>query len=176
MSCPIYSKEREIVLEYCAGLLNGERAHGFEQHLAKCGECARMVAEQRQVWEALDRWATPAISEDFDARLYARIAQEQPGWRQWLTRFLRPSAPMAIWKPAMSVVAVCAVLAIGLEMREPHAPVEPAPQQAVQPVAHSVSNLAPSAPVDIEQVANALDELDQLAPSPALKSKSPRVM
>src|SRR5271170_3818166 len=126
MSCPIYSKEREIVLEYCAGSLDAGRLATFEQHLTQCGECSQMVAEQRQVWESLDLWTAPAVSDDFDARLYARIAQEAaaPAWRpwlswQWLSRIMHPVTPGAIWKPAMSVIAAGAVLTVGLMMHEP---------------------------------------------------------
>jgi hypothetical protein len=150
MNCQKSSNQPELVFDYVAG--SGDQE--FERHLNECGDCAKVVAAQREVWESLDRLNTPQVSQDFDARLYARIAQEEavPAWKQWLNRILHPAVPMAPWKPAVSMAALCAVLAVGLMMRPPKPAADTAQVHGDR--------------VDIEQVANALDELDLLSPAP----------
>jgi anti-sigma-K factor RskA len=175
MNCQLMSQGRgavlDMVVDYCAGAMEAEPAAEFERHVAHCGECAAMVAEQRKVWEALDEWGlteVPEVSPDFDARLYARIAQEQtvPAWRRWLNRWT-PAAPGSIWKPALSMVAACAVLAIGLrtagwmDLARVRGP-EPAQNTAQM---QGDRDTRGDTHVDIEQVANALDELDLLMPA-----------
>jgi anti-sigma factor RsiW len=171
MNCEKISKEREgvanMAIDYCAGSLEPAQAAEFEHHLSECGDCTRVVAAQREVWESLGQLNVPEVSQDFDARLYARIAQEEaaPTWRKWLDRILKPATPVAIWKPALSMAALCAMLAVGLMLRAP-APVANT-GQAVQMEA-TMQMEAPH--VDIEQVANALDELDLLMPASAAPS------
>ncbi len=160
MDCEKILKEREgvanLAIDYCAGSLEPARAAEFERHLSECGDCARIVVAQREVWESLDGIGAPEVSNDFDARLYARIAQEEaaPTWRKWLNRILKPAAPVAaisMWKPALSMAALCGLLAVGLMLRTP------------EPVANT--SQIETQHVDIEQVANALDELDLLMPA-----------
>jgi len=160
MSCPQKSKEREIAFEYWAGTLDAARAAGFARHMEQCGDCLRAVTEQRKVWEALGYWTAPVVSADFNARLYARIAAEEtaPAWRKWLRRITPPVSPASFWKPAVSLAAACAVLTIGLTVHLPK-PAQTSPRP--QPVATQQA----ASQVDIEQVANALDELDLLAPA-----------
>ncbi len=162
MNCTVHRKDPEILIEYCAGTLDGERAAQFEKHITDCGECAGLVREQRAVWQTLGEWTGPEVSETFDSKLYARIAQEQqlPLWSRWWNRITQPAAPMAAWKPAVAMLVACAVLAVGIGMRAPHTTVP----VTTTPVASATDD---AAPVDIEQVATALDELDLLAPSPA---------
>jgi hypothetical protein len=158
MNCSRSSKEREVVIDYCAGTLDPCRTAEFESHLEHCDDCTAMVAAQRDVWKSLDRWgqvnALPEVSPDFDARLYARIAQEQAGsaWKQWL-RSMMPATPGTVWKPAISMAALGAMLAVGLAVHAPK------PSQNMQ-----VESNRADIHVDIEQVANALDELDLLMP------------
>jgi anti-sigma factor RsiW len=166
MNCEKISKEREglanMAINYCAGSLEPTQAAEFERHLSECGDCTRIVAAQREVWESLGQLNVPEVSNDFDARLYARIAQEEaaPAWRKWLNRILKPATPVAIWKPALSMAALCAMLAVGLMLRSPQ-----------PPLANTVQTVQMEAPhVDIEQVANALDELDLLMPAAAVPS------
>jgi anti-sigma-K factor RskA len=164
MNCARNSKEREIVFDYCAGALDAARAAEFERHMEQCGDCLRAVAEQRQVWEALDHWTAPAVSGDFNARLYARIATEEtaPAWQKWLRSIFPPASPAGFWKPAVSLAAACAVLTIGLMVHGP----KPAPDSApIQPEQFATQPAQVATHVDIEQVANALDELDVLAPA-----------
>ncbi len=147
--------KNDVLLAYCAGRLGGTHAAEIAGHVAECADCRRTVEAQGEVWRALDRFTTPEVAADFDARLYARIAQEEsePFWRRWARRIFQPAVPVAMWKPAVSVAAAAAVLAIGLAVRTPS---DPVPQVRAE---HAV---------DIETVANALDDLEMLTPSSAM--------
>ncbi len=51
----------------------------------ECAECRRLVEAQRTVFSALDQWAAPEVSADFDKKLYARIAADKPSfWQRFL--------------------------------------------------------------------------------------------
>jgi anti-sigma factor RsiW len=181
----------DMVVDYCAEAMDAEPRAEFERHIAQCAECAALVAAQRAVWETLDQWGqtdVPEVSPDFDARLYARIAHEQtaPAWRRWLHSLL-PAAPDSVRKPAISaisaisVVAACALLAIGLRTAgwmDPAMVRGPQPIQSAQ-MEGDRADTHVDTHVDIEQVANALDELDLLMPgshgAPA-SPPPPRVM
>jgi len=163
MNCTVNKNQPEVILDFCAGSLEENRRTEFARHIESCAECSAVVAAQREVWASLDRLPAPEISADFDARLYARIAQADsaPAWRRWLNRILHPPLPVAPWKPALSAVAAVAVITIGV--------ISYAPRNAVQPPAtpvQQVQSIDSAAQVDIEQVANALDELDVLMPAP----------
>lgn len=152
MECPINNKAAEIVIDYCAGTLDASIRAEFERHLDACAECSRVVRAQREVWESLDRYVSPEVSADFDAKLYAKIARENaaPVWVRWMRRVFQPPVPMAAWKPAVSVAAACAVLAAGLLVHAPQ-PVVKTPQMQSQHI-------------DLEQVQTALDDIDVLMP------------
>jgi anti-sigma-K factor RskA len=156
MECPVHNEAAEIVIDYCAGTLESNRKSEFEQHLRDCADCIRVVNAQREVWETLDRWTPPAVSGNFDARLYAKIAQENaaPGWVRWMRRVFQPPVPMAAWKAAVSLAAACAILAAGLVVRAPHPSDHPAPTHEMH-----------AEHVDLEQVQTALDDIDVLMPA-----------
>jgi anti-sigma-K factor RskA len=187
MNCQLASKGRgavlDMVVDYCAGAMDAEPRAEFERHIAHCDECAAMVEAQRTVWESLDQWGeadVPQVSPDFDARLYSRIAHEQtaPAWRRWLNS-LMPAAPRSVWKPAISMVAACALLAIGLRTAgwmEPATVHGPQPSQNTAQMDGGHMDIHGDAHVDIEQVANALDELDLLMPASHGTPAPPRVM
>ena len=140
--CPTKDKQSaEILLEYCAGTLDPDRALEFEKHAAECAECGRQVASQRALWQTLDQWTPAEIPPDFDARLYARIAREEatPPWKSWFTWG---------WKPALLMAAACAAIVIGLYVHQPQPPTR-------------------TDTVDIDQVEHALEDLDMLTPLPA---------
>ena len=142
MMCPTKEQQSaEILLEYCAGTLDPDRALEFEKHAAECAECGRQVASQRALWQTLDQWTPAEISPDFDARLYARIAREEaaPLWKKWFVRG---------WKPALVTAAAGAAIVIGLFVRQP-----PPPSRTDM--------------MDIDQVEHALEDLDMLTPLPA---------
>ncbi len=166
MNCPTKRNEdAEILLDYCAQTLSAEQTAEFEIHLRQCADCSRVVEAQKEVWGALEAWTPPAVSINFDARLYARIAREQaaPSWRHWLGRIFHPPVPYPLWKSAVPLIAACAVLAAGLAVRMPDAP-------------HVAPHAAPHQPradkVDIEQVEQTLEDFDILTPPAQAQSGS----
>jgi anti-sigma factor RsiW len=153
MECLMQAKSgAQTLLDYCSGALEPAAAAEVERHSEICDSCRRVIDAQREVWQTLGQWTAPAVSRDFNARLYARIAQENeaPRWRQWIRRVTQPALPYALWKPA-ALAAACAVLAVGFLVHVPQ-PAQTIPQMSTDRV-------------DIEQVANALEELDVLMPS-----------
>lgn len=154
MNCPAKKNEDAgILLDYCAQTLPPVQMAEFEDHLKQCADCSRLVDAQKQVWSALEEWKPAPVSSTFDARLYARIAEEEasPAWMAWLRRIFHPPVPYAIWKAAVPVAA-CAVLAAVLMVRMPDA------HTTVQPQLRADK-------VDIEQVEQALEDMDILAPA-----------
>jgi hypothetical protein len=155
MNCPTNKNEdAEILLDYCAQTLSPLQTAEFEIHLKQCADCSRLVEAQKEVWGALEVWTPAPVSINFDARLYARIAEEQaaPAWQRWLGRIFKPALPYPLWKSAVPLIAACALLAVGLTVRTPEA------THAVPPQLHADK-------VDIEQVEQALEDFDILTPS-----------
>ena len=153
MECLMQSKSgAQTLLDYCSGALEPAAAAEVARHAEICQGCKRTIEAQREVWDTLGRWTAPAVSQNFNTRLYARIARENetPGWRQWIRRVTQPALPYALWKPA-ALAAACAVLAVGFLVHVPR-PAQTNPQMD-------------TGLVDIQQVANALEELDVLMPS-----------
>jgi hypothetical protein len=162
MNCPTKRNEdAEILLDYCAQTLSPVQKAEFEIHLKQCADCSRIVDAQNEVWGSLDAWTPPPVSANFDARLYARIAQEQvaPAWQTWLRRVFQPPVPYSLWKSAVPLGAACAVLALGLALRTPDAMDAPAHPSPVYP------SMVHADKVDIEQVEQTLDDIDILMPA-----------
>lgn len=154
MNCPTKRNEdAEILMDYCAQTLPPLQTAEFEVHLQQCADCSRLVEAQKEVWGALEAWTPHPVSVNFDARLYARIAQEQaaPAWQLWLRRIFQPALPYPLWKSAVPLIAACALLAVGLTVRMPNAsPVHPQLR---------------AEKVDIEQVEQTLEDFDILTPA-----------
>jgi len=110
--------------------------HGPDKHGpdVECADCRGFAA----VWERLEGFEAPEVSPGFDARLYARIAAEEAR-SPWWYRLL--------WPPIAPVVAI-AVTAVILFVHVPAGP--DATRQASK--------------AEIEQVAQAVDDLDLLTP------------
>jgi len=124
----------ELLTGYLAKTLDAAGMAEVDRHIQDCAECRGLVS----VWEKLDEFAAPEVTAGFDARLYARIAAED-AHRPWWRRLL--------WRPAVPLVAAGALVGLGLLM-VPRTP--DAGKQA--------SNM------DIEQVAQAVDDMDLLTP------------
>jgi anti-sigma factor RsiW len=122
----------DLLTGYLAKTLDAARTAELDRHFQECADCRGLVI----AWERLDEFAAPAVSAGFDARLYARIAAE--GTRVWWRRLL--------WRPLAPLAAAGALVALALFVRLPGAP--DAPQQPNK--------------VEIEQVAQAVDDLDLL--------------
>ena len=124
----------ELLTGYLAKTLDTAGMAEVYRHIQECADCRGLVS----VWEKLDEFAAPEVTADFDARLYARMAADdarQPWWRRLL------------WRPAVPLVAAGALVGLGLLM------VPRTPNVATQPNQ-----------MDIEQVAQAVDDLDLLTP------------
>jgi anti-sigma factor RsiW len=160
----------EILTDYCAGILDPAVAFEIDTHIAQCAECLKMVEAQRMVWEMLDVWTPLEVSRNFDARLYARIAEEQaePLWRQWLRRVFLPPTPYRLWKPAVSLAAAGAVVGMALIVGVPGVGVpDKMPFAHPAPSAYkntTVQAKASSEEIDLEQVQQALDDMELLTP------------
>ncbi len=136
----------ELLLDYCTGTLEPSRTVEVDRHLASCADCRILVREQRNVFVAMDAWTLPDVSPDFDSRLYARISVERSSgfWaflRQW-------------WKPAIPVALAAAALSVMFFVKSQ------APGTNHTGAAHTGMEKA-----EIEQVEQALDDMDMLAPA-----------
>jgi len=142
--CPLENaNSAELIVAYGARTLDPEAEAAFERHMATCAHCRELATAQREVWSAMDAWTPAPISEDFDRKLYQRIATEEQG--TWWQRALRANWS---WRPAMPVAAACAVLVAAFLLRSPAPP--PSPQSQNQPS------------LEIEQVQHALDDIEML--------------
>jgi anti-sigma factor RsiW len=131
----------ELIVAYAARTLDPAAEIAFERHLKSCAHCRRLSAQQGAVWSALEAWRPPRISPDFDQKLARRIAESQSGVFRlaWFRRW--------VWRPALPLVAVCALLAGVFLLRDDDAP------------ARTV--VRPSAQIE-QQVQHALDDMDML--------------
>jgi anti-sigma factor RsiW len=158
MDCPIKTQQnKESLLDYSAGRLDRPQAGMVEEHVETCAECARFLAEQRAVWEALGAWEPAEISTDFNRRLYRKIDQAKPAF--WLNRLL--------WRPLVPLAAACLLIAASVALHTPTATVVPENSQA-----HAES-------VEPEQVERTLDDLQmlrELALTPSSEAKTPQPM
>src|SRR5450755_308988 len=78
MNCPIENRNPDVLMAYVAGQLDTVTSGALERHLAGCAACRSFAAKQAALWKTLDAWEAPAVSLDFDRRLYHRIEAEAP--------------------------------------------------------------------------------------------------
>jgi anti-sigma factor RsiW len=94
MKCPMECQENaELLLAYCARRLDPETQIVLERHMEACPSCREFQKGQESVWNALDAWEAIEVSDDFDRRLYRRIAEEEAR-ESWWSRVMRPLRPM----------------------------------------------------------------------------------
>jgi anti-sigma factor RsiW len=151
MDCLKNNKQgADILIEHLAGTLDVERARELHHHTENCSDCRRLL----EVWDTLDDFHAPALSEDFDHRLYARIANEarMPWWKRMWFPTASPWRPL--WKPVLPMLAACAVLVLAVLVRDPYA------SDGVKQVRIEQQSAGP----EIEQAVQALDDLELLSP------------
>jgi anti-sigma factor RsiW len=124
----------DLLAGYLAKTLDPPRMAELSRHIQECSDCRGLAS----VWERLDEFAVPEVSAGFDARLYARIAAEESR-RPWWYRL--------VWPPIAPAIAI-AVAALILFVQVPAGP------DATKQVNKT----------EIEQVAQAVDDLDLLIP------------
>ena len=111
MECPSKREDSsEVLISYVEGSLSPSLQIAFERHLRACERCRELTAAQQELWTTLDSWAPAELSDDFNERLYQRIASEESSWTKVLRDRLA-SAGLA-WHQAMPVVAACAALMV----------------------------------------------------------------
>jgi anti-sigma factor RsiW len=157
MQCPIQNADHaEILLDYCARKLSPKSLAEVEQHLENCPECQSFYSRQRAVWSALDEWVAEPVSEQFDKKLYARIdAFENRIWWKCL------AGEGFGWRPALSVGAACAAMAVTLFINTP------VNQPKVAPSIHQTTRTEAVEPEQLERTLEDLEMLKQLSPSNA---------
>jgi hypothetical protein len=160
VNCPLQNNEgAELILDYCAQKLDPDAVLSFERHISQCSDCARVVEAQRSVWEALDTYETlPAVSDDFDAKLWNRI--EQAEGRSWWRKLLDGPAlgweSVFSWKPAMVTASACAaVFAVMLVVQQPSGTLVDKSQVVEKAMIERTV-------VDIDQVEGGIEDLDML--------------
>lgn len=154
-------QDEEILLHYCSGRLATDRAAEVEIHAKTCAQCARWIANQNAVWNALDDFTAPAVSPEFQARVYQRLEAEPSGswWKQGFKQEWKQKW-FSAWRPALAMVAVAAALAVGVMVRQP---------QILQPPTKASMETVDMYQVDMDQVnmdqvEHALEDLDLLTP------------
>jgi hypothetical protein len=151
MHCPVRNAEHaEILLDYCAGKLAPESLASFESHLENCTECKKFCVQQEAAWNALDVWEPEPVSEKFDGALYARIEafENRNWWKRWA------------WRPALSLGAACAAMAVALFVQTPlHQP------KAAAPTVHETTRVETVEPEQLERTLEDLEMLKQLSSS-----------
>jgi hypothetical protein len=148
MNCPIRTEETaELLLAYTARRLDPVKTAILESHMDVCAQCAEFRNRQELVWQALDAWEAPAVTADFNRRLYRRIDAEAAA--PWYTRLF--NTPWAMWKPAIPLVAAGLLVVAGFVMDHGLGVTTSSPTPAIRV---SVT--------EAEQVENALDDLQLL--------------
>lgn len=151
MSCPLVHSDPELLLDYCAGRLSGERAATFERHMAGCDACRSEARAQQAIWRALDDWDNVPLSPDFNRRLFSAIESERQGGFWERLRTLPERFGLWSWKPVLAASAACAAITIGLLVHSPSVPgAKPADSQV------KIEK------VDADQVEEALDDVEMI--------------
>lgn len=159
MTCPLQTDNADVLLDYCARVLDPERKAMLEMHMAQCVGCREMAESQTQIWAAMDLYEAEPIAGDFDRKLYAKIAEREtvPVWERYWAPVREYLQGQPAWKPVLSIAAASAALALVFLVRND----VPAPE-------------APSAVVidvrEVEQAERALEDIEMLrqldAPTP----------
>jgi anti-sigma factor RsiW len=121
------SQGADLLIGYLEGTLPETERQELDQHAAECAECRGLLGVQ-----AMLAVPAPEVSPSFDAKLYARIAEDsamQPWWK-------------ISWKVLAPAVGVMAMLAVAVYVQRP------APQVSIDP--------------EVQQLEQALEDLELL--------------
>ncbi len=116
MNCVLEQHEQEdLLLGYTTGSLDLATARTYQQHLATCPDCRRLVDLQNGVFQTMAAWETPKVSADFDAKLMAQIRAQHPPqpWGQRLLEWFGWPPTQHPFRWAMAGMPLAA-LALGL--------------------------------------------------------------
>jgi hypothetical protein len=133
----------DLLIGYLEDTLTVEQRREIDDHALGCTDCRELLAVQAM----LDEFPAPEVSADFDARLFARLAEEdaKPAWWERMGSWL--------WRPAIPLAAAAAVVVGMVWMRPGAEPVEDAPKQA------SILQ-----EIDAQELEQALQDLELLMP------------
>ncbi len=141
----------EALVSYAAGRLDLQDRASVEEHLGVCAACREAASAQAEVWTALESWEAPAVSADFDRRLYARMAAEST-WQQRVRRLFRP---VLVRRALPLAAAACLTLVAVIAVKHP------ATQHPATPAVTAVT--APrEEPLRPEQLESALQDMESL--------------
>jgi hypothetical protein len=121
MRCPIATGEGQL-------LLDPPRSASLAEHIRNCPACTEFSAVRQSVDIALDLWEAPAVSADFDSRLYGRIAREITWWELLVRPFRAPFAS----RVAPVAAALVLIVGAGLWIERPGALPAPPRSAAVE--------------------------------------------
>ncbi len=150
MRCTSGNHDEAVLLDYCAGRLDGSGRAMVDRHMAACPGCRELVRAQQDVWNSLDCWPEAELSPDFNRRLYARIEAHQNRWTvaQWWSAAVIRLSEVPWWPALPAAVACLAIVAWLLTSTPKRLPVE--------------ESQAKSEPVEMEQVERTLQDLEML--------------
>jgi len=143
MKCPFETPEGPaLLLTYSSGKLDDQSKTLIESHVNSCAACREFVHGQSALWSALDVWEAPAVSADFDRRLYRRIEQEVSWW-DLLLRPFRPVFQRALPLTAAAGVVLMATVLLNGPSEIPVAETHSAQVEALQPdqVEHALAEV-----------------------------------
>jgi len=120
-------KVRSYLSAYCNGELSSRLKPAVSEHLSTCVACRREEAVYRSIAQATRELDSLKVSEEFNSKLFNRIARErfaETRTKAYLTR----RAPVFLWRqiiPAFVVTCTVAVLAIVTFLPDWHKPSDP---------------------------------------------------
>jgi anti-sigma factor RsiW len=121
MNCILTPTEQEnLLLGYSSAGLDAATSQAYERHLAGCEQCRTLLELQRQLDESLTDWEAPAISPDFDQKLFARIHAEQAAPLPWWKDL---SVFGFGWKPLATAAVALLALVVFLTWTPEPAPI-----------------------------------------------------
>lgn len=101
-------KVRSCLSAYCRDELSGRDLMAIREHLAGCALCRREEAMMRAMFTDAKVLPGPRVSDDFNAKLLHRIAQER--FTETRTRAYMPRrAPVFSWPRLIPVAAITAL-------------------------------------------------------------------
>ncbi len=143
MKCPFETADGPgLLLTFSSGKLDTPTKKLLESHVESCAACREFVHGQSALWSALDVWEAPAVSLDFDRRLYRKIEQQVSWWDLFLRPFrpaLRHTLPIA----ATSGIVIMATILLDRPSAAPVIETHTAQVEALQPdqVEHALAEI-----------------------------------
>ena len=103
-------KVRSFLSAYSKDELNARRKVAVGEHLSNCADCREELQQVRAVSQVVAETERLAVSEDFNARLLNRIAQERFAETRTNAHFPPKRIPWFRWERAVPAVVTAAVV------------------------------------------------------------------